>query len=173
MVRVSKATVQTIMRKPNWTEKQVREALAYAGGIATEAARYLTDTYGRPCARNTISTYLAKSADLRSFQAECLETALDVAESALMRRIEQGDTSAIRFFLETKGKHRGYTRRVEAAAPRGREIGPRDEDDPREARAWIERKLEAIGARLRADIPAHPDKWLVAHPNDGVDVAAA
>jgi hypothetical protein len=82
--------MQTIMRKSNWTETQVREALAHVGGIPTEAARYLSQTYGRPCARNTISTYLAKCEALRAFQAECLETALDVAESALMRRIEQG-----------------------------------------------------------------------------------
>src|SRR5687767_1182287 len=150
MVTASRTTVQTIMRKSNRTEKQVREALAQAGGIPAEAARYLAQTYGRPCARNTISTYLAKSEALRAFQAECLETALAVAESALMRRIEQGDTSAIRFFLETKGKHRGYTRRIEATAPRGREVGSRDEeDDAREARAWVERQLEAIGERLR------------------------
>src|SRR5918994_1593064 len=135
---ISKATVQTIMRKPNWTEKQIREALAHAGGIPAEAARYLTETYGRPCARNTISTYLSKNEALRAFQAECLETALDVAESALMRRIEQGDTSAIRFFLETRGKHRGYTRRLETTGPRGGPIEHRDVD-PRE---YVMRELD-------------------------------
>src|ERR671913_2424066 len=146
MVMISKATVQTIMRKPNWTEKQVREALAHAGGIPAEAARYLTETYGRPCARNTISTYLSKNEALRTFQAECRETALDVAESALMQRMKQGDTSAIRFFLETKGKHRGYTRRIEATAPRGGPIGREEDDNPRE---YIERQVKGIRACLR------------------------
>jgi hypothetical protein len=64
---ICEATTQMIMRKPNWTEKQVREALAHAGGIPAEAARYLAQTYGRTCARNTISTYLARSEALRAF----------------------------------------------------------------------------------------------------------
>lgn len=41
------------------------------------------------------------------------EELLDIAEAALMRRIEDGDTQAIMFFLKTKGKNRGYTQKVD------------------------------------------------------------
>lgn len=39
--------------------------------------------------------------------------ALDQAEVALMRNIQAGDTKAIRFYLQCKGKSRGYDLRQE------------------------------------------------------------
>ena len=41
------------------------------------------------------------------------ESLLDFAESVLMKKIKEGDNTCLIFFLKTKGKHRGYSERVE------------------------------------------------------------
>lgn len=41
------------------------------------------------------------------------EILVDYVESHLLKKIKDGDVRAITFFLETVGKHRGYTRRLE------------------------------------------------------------
>lgn len=52
----------------------------------------------------------------KSFAArveEVNETALDFAESALKKNIKAGDTTAIIFYLKTRGKDRGYVEKTQ------------------------------------------------------------
>jgi|TARA_B100001939_G_scaffold160891_1_gene138880 predicted DNA-binding protein YlxM (UPF0122 family) len=50
---------------------------------------------------------------------ECLENAremtIDVAESKLIKLIEEGHYPSIRFYLETQAKHKGYTIKQEVS----------------------------------------------------------
>lgn len=59
--------------------------------------------------------WLEKDVDFKRtlYQIEPSEQMVDAAESALMRKIEIGDTPAILFTLKTKGKHRGYVEKQE------------------------------------------------------------
>ena len=63
---------------------------------------------------------------------EASEMALDLAESALMRNIQAGDTKAIKFYLQCKGKPRGYDLRQEidlnATVTRPKVVFEDDED---------------------------------------------
>ncbi len=47
---------------------------------------------------------------------ECHEIAIDFAESALLKNIQNGDTTAIIFYLKTQGKNRGYVEKQQVEA---------------------------------------------------------
>jgi hypothetical protein len=58
--------------------------------------------------RNTVRDWLRGDAAFRDRVDEINERALDFTEAQLFRLIRQGDTTAIIFFLKTKGRARGY-----------------------------------------------------------------
>lgn len=63
--------------------------------------------------RQTFYNYMESDADFKARVDAVNEVALDFAESALFKQIQSGDTTAIIFFLKTKGKKRGYIERQE------------------------------------------------------------
>lgn len=69
------------------------------------------------------TTYQAWRKKYPAFDTECdrivNEDCGDFVESALMKRIEKGDTTAIIFYCKTKLKNRGYTERTELTGKDG------------------------------------------------------
>lgn len=96
----------------------VAEALRHTAGIYTQAALILARKYGS-CSPNTVKAYVQRHKVLQDLQVEILDQTLDVAESKLITAITEGELKAVFFYLKTKGKHRGYTERVESTGADG------------------------------------------------------
>ena len=103
-------------RQPRFTEDQVAEALRSAGGIRSDAAALLK------CSPSTIKRYIDRSEALATIAREVVEEVVDLAESKLVDAINDGNLTAIMFYLKTKGKDRGYSERHEVG---GNDGGPR------------------------------------------------
>lgn len=83
-------------------KKTYIEALTKTMGIVTQAAQAAGVT------RATIYNWRKEDPEFDAACEECTEVGLDFAENALMKNIQAGDTQAIKFFLSTKGRKRGY-----------------------------------------------------------------
>jgi hypothetical protein len=82
-------------------------ALEQCGGNISEACK------AAKTARSTFYEWLHTDEGF-SEQVEAIrESLVDFAESKLMGLIAAGDTTAIIFFLKTRGKSRGYSERME------------------------------------------------------------
>ena len=63
--------------------------------------------------RATFYRYKEKSKALAQQLVEAEEAVIDNAETILLSKINDGDTTALIFFLKTKGKKRGYIEKIE------------------------------------------------------------
>ena len=84
-----------------YTVTEIAEALANAHGLVSVAAQSLG------CTRKTIYNHIEKSPKVRKARDEARDASIDIAESALMKNIEKGDTTSIIFFLKTVGREQG------------------------------------------------------------------
>lgn len=66
---------------------------------------------------------------LKAYNDEC-EKLLDRAEAKLIEKINDGDMTAITWYLARKGKHRGYTERQEITGAEGGAVVLRWADGP-------------------------------------------
>lgn len=96
----------------------VADALRASAGIYTLAAQILARKYGS-CAPNTVKNYVLRYPKLKEVETEILDQTLDLAESTLINFIRSGSEKSVFFYLRTKGKHRGYTERIESTGPDG------------------------------------------------------
>lgn len=85
-----------------YTAAQVADALRKARGIYAVAARALE------CDRRTIVNYVNRYATVKAAAEEATATVIDVAESFLIRDVYEGKFDQIKYYLNAKGKERGY-----------------------------------------------------------------
>ena len=78
-------------------------------GVMTTAC----EKYG--VTRKTVWDAAKKDEAFAAALEEVKEKRLDLAESQLLKRIMNEDTTAIIFYLKTQGRHRGYFERHEVA----------------------------------------------------------
>ena len=65
------------------------------------------------CERATIYDRIRTSDMLKQARAEAQESRCDMYESLLDQKAQSGDINAIKFYLATQGKRRGYTEKQE------------------------------------------------------------
>ena len=96
----------------NYQISELKKAIDGSGGYITEIAARLK------CDWHTAKDYITKN-DLTEYLKQEEETRIDKAERKLDSLIDGGDTTAIIFFLKTKGKKRGYIERQEITGADG------------------------------------------------------
>lgn len=95
------------MAKQEYTAAEVAEAIKKSKGILTSAATQLG------CTRNTVVNYINRYPTVKVVYDETNETTIDFVESRLLKNIDNGDTTAMIFYLKCKAKARGYIDKIE------------------------------------------------------------
>lgn len=101
---------------PKLTERDVARVIAMlrqCGGIKTVAAEKLN------VGRTTLYAFLSEHPEIQEADSEIADELLDVAEGQVVIALRSGDLQTVRWYLELKGKERGYVRRVETTGKNG------------------------------------------------------
>lgn len=88
-------------------KKQLIEALEKTLGVVTTACKMVE------CGRTTFYEYYNTDPEFKKEVDSISNITLDFAESQLHKKIKEGDTTSIIFYLKTKGKSRGYIEKTE------------------------------------------------------------
>lgn len=96
--------------------EDVFAAITHSEGHVANAARLI----GRP--RETLVRWLKANKDMYVVQHDIQETVLDDVEVEVRKQALAGDSAQQRFLLNTLGKNRGYTTRIEATGKDGAEL---------------------------------------------------
>lgn len=99
-----------------FTIAQVVQALQNSAGINAGAAAQLK------CSGSTIARYRAAYPEIETAVAEIEEDTLDLAETQLVKKLQDGSLAAILYYLSTKGKARGWVKRYESTGPDGKPL---------------------------------------------------
>ena len=102
-------------KRERYTAEQVAEAVKKSYGIINGAAVALG------CSRQTVENYIKKYKVVKDAYSEANEITLDFVETEFLKKIKSGDTTAMIFYLKTKGRQRGYIERHEHT---GKDGGP-------------------------------------------------
>jgi len=90
-----------------YTAQQFIDAIPGTGGVITSIARRVG------CDWHTAKKYLTEYPTITRAWDNEREGMLDMAEVALFKAVKDGEQWAVKFFLTTIGKQRGYVERVE------------------------------------------------------------
>lgn len=101
------------------SDEQIKKALRHSHGIISAAAVWLTKATGRPITREGVSKRVNSTPALQAYRMQLEEVTKDVAEHKVITGILSGDPRYVNFYLSTKGKDRGYTRRDEITGADG------------------------------------------------------
>lgn len=93
--------------KTNANKKKAIEALRSTAGNITAACTAAN------ISRTQFHKWRNEDPEFAQIVADVSDSAIDMAETALMKQIQDGNTACIIFLLKTRGKERGYVERQE------------------------------------------------------------
>lgn len=136
--------------KPTTEKKKEKFLQAYKNSLgivsaACEVAGVSRKTYYRWIESD--EEFAAKVEDMADFQC-------DFVESKLLKKIEEGDTTAIIFYLKTKGKKRGYTTNPEKESAI-KLLESFEKKDPKKIQLLLKRTRTKIINMLKEDNRYH------------------
>ena len=100
-------------KAPQKTKAETLEAIKGSGAIMSTIAKRLGYSW------NGANLLCQRWEETKRALQDETETILDLAESTLVRSIQEGDVQSAKWILATKGKFRGFTERHEIAGPEG------------------------------------------------------
>lgn len=89
-------------RPKKFTSEKIIKSIMDTGGIKSEICKRANITLP------TLNSYIADYPEIKAAYDEELEKVLDMAEGALFSLIQNGEANAIFYYLNNKGKNRGY-----------------------------------------------------------------
>lgn len=92
---------------PKYDTELIIAAISGSGGVIREIADRLNVN------RVTVWRWSKENSEIAEAIQEELESTLDTAETKLIELINEKDGASVRFFLATKGRHRGYAKKIE------------------------------------------------------------
>lgn len=104
------------MASKKFTAAEVIKAIEGSKGIISQAARKLG------CTRQTVYNYVENYVTVKEALENEREDLLDFVEGKLLGEINNGNMTAIIFYLKTQGKSRGYVERQEVTGAGGKDL---------------------------------------------------
>lgn len=135
-------------------DELIKQIGALDGNVAAVARHY-------GASRTTIYSWIKRSARAEQALDEARENFLDEAESVLFRKVREGSTPELIFFLKTQGKARGYSERsVISGDPENplRVFGLRADDLSAELGQVVADTVKAAGLAAAGWNPAEDDR---------------
>jgi hypothetical protein len=99
--------------EPLYPDIQIAQALRFANGNKSAAAKLLSANGPTPVTRTYVDRRVGKSAPLQAILEEIRAALVDEAESNLYGEVLRGNREASVFILRTLGKERGYVPKAE------------------------------------------------------------
>ena len=117
VVKKGKTTDKNSRNKGEHTPlAEVEVAIRSTGGFISQAAKVLGIT------RQSVWDRIERHPQLQEALKDVKETYLDLAESQLIRAMKLGERWAIKYYLNTQGKDRGYVERHEHTGKEGKPL---------------------------------------------------
>jgi hypothetical protein len=119
------------------TLEEFVEAIGGSHGIKAEIARRLG------IHRVTVDSYLKRYVTAREIYDDEVERVGDLAESIIIKAIENNDVDTAKWYARMKLKHRGYSERQEVTGKDGEDIGIKGRDIDDRIVALLERLADS------------------------------